>query len=170
MFGRIPAPTLIHHPPRKKKLSAVVRDYKQFLSETENTTLRTKLDQLQVGRSKHFLERKFSKDGKKSITSAQLLGNIPRSKTSMVSEPSGSGKSTLAANITVNWAESEEDNSYQGVIYLSPLNTMKSSTLYNLVWGEFAFSSRITVINVKRIINFCFLHSLLYHSLFTEKK
>ena len=44
----------------EKKLSAVVRDYKQFLSETENTTLRTKLDQLQIGDNKYFLERKFS--------------------------------------------------------------------------------------------------------------
>ena len=122
----------------EKKLSAVVRDYKQFLSETENTTLRTKLDQLQIGRSKHFLERTFSKDGKKKITSAQLLGDIPKSKTSLVSGPSGSGKSTIAANITMNWAESEEDNIYQGVIYLSSLNTTKSSSLHKMVWGEFA--------------------------------
>ena len=122
----------------EKKLSAVVRDYKQFLSETENTTLRTKLDQLQVGRSKHFLERTFSKDGKKKITSAQLLGDIPRSNTSLVSGPSGSGKSTIAANITINWAESKEDNSYNGILYLSSLNTTKSLTLHKLVWGEFA--------------------------------
>ena len=122
----------------EKKLSAVVSDYKQFLSETENTTLRTKLDQLQVGSNKYFLERKFSKDESDRITSAQLLGDIPRSKTSLISGPSGSGKSTLAANITMNWAESEEDNIYQGVIYLSSLNTTKSSTLHKLVWGEFA--------------------------------
>ena len=122
----------------EKKLSAVVRDYKQFLSETENTTLRTKLDQLQIGRSKYFVERKFSKDESDRITSAQLLGDIPRSKTSLISGPSGSGKSTIAANITMNWAESEEDNIYQGVIYLSSLNTTKSLTLYKLVWGEFA--------------------------------
>ena len=38
----------------EKKLPAVVRDYKQFLTETENTTLRTKLDQLQVGNNKYF--------------------------------------------------------------------------------------------------------------------
>ena len=92
----------------EKKLSAVVRDYKQFLSETENTTLRTKLDQLQIGDNKYFLERKFS-----SIFS-------------------------IAANITMNWAESEEDNSYYGIIYLSSLNTTKSSSLHKLVWGEFA--------------------------------
>ena len=122
----------------EKKLSAVVRDYKQFLSETENTTLRTKLDQLQIGRSKYFVERKFSKDESDRITSAQLLGDIPKSKTSLISGPSGSGKSTIAANITMNWAESEEDNSYQGIIYLSSLNTTKSLTLHKIVWGEFA--------------------------------
>ena len=38
----------------------------------------------------------------------------------------------------MDWAESEEDNSYQGIIYLSSLNTTKSSTLHKLVWGEFA--------------------------------
>ena len=38
----------------------------------------------------------------------------------------------------MNWAESEEDNSYYGIIYLSSLNTTKSSSLHKLVWGEFA--------------------------------
>ena len=46
----------------EKKLFAVVSDYKQFLSESENTTLRSKLDQLQIGSNKCFVERKFSKD------------------------------------------------------------------------------------------------------------
>ena len=122
----------------EKKLSAVVRDYKQFLSETENTTLRTKLDQLQISNNKYFLDRKLSKDGNERITGAQLLEDIPRSRTSLISGPSGSGKSTLAANITMDWAESEEDNSYHGTLYLSSLNTTKSSTLHKLVWGEFA--------------------------------
>ena len=38
----------------------------------------------------------------------------------------------------MNWAESEDDDSYYGIIYLSSLNTTKSLTLNNLVWGEFA--------------------------------
>ena len=122
----------------EKKLPSVVRDYKQFLSETENTTLRTKLDQLQISNNKYFLDRKLSKDGNERITGAQLLEDIPRSRTSLISGPSGSGKSTLAANITMDWAESEEDNSYHGTLYLSSLNTTKSSTLHKLVWGEFA--------------------------------
>ena len=122
----------------EKKLSAVVRDYKQFLSETENTTLRTKLDQLQVGSNKHFVERKFSKDGSEGITSSELLRKISKSKTSLVSGPSGSGKSTIAANIIMNWAKSEEDNSFDILFYLSSLNITKSLTLHKLVWGEFA--------------------------------
>ena len=122
------------------KLSSVVKDYKQFLSETENTNLRTKLDQLQVGRNKYFLQRKLRKEGNASIASSDLLRNIPRSKTSLVSGPSGSGKSTLAANITVDWAESEDDENYDVVLYLSSLNTTKSLTLHKLVWGEFAGS------------------------------
>ena len=122
----------------EKKLSAVVRDYKQFLSETENTTLRTKLDQLQVGSNNYFLQRKLSKKGSESITTSELLRNIPRSKTSLVSGPSGSGKSTLAANITVDWAESEDDGSYEVILYLSSLNTKKSLSLHKLIWGEFA--------------------------------
>ena len=122
----------------EKKLSTVVREYKQFLAETENTTLRTKLDQLQVGSKKYFLQRKLSKKGSESITTSELLRNIPSSKTSLVSGPSGSGKSTLAANITVDWAESEDDGSYEVILYLSSLNTTKSLTLHKLVWGEFA--------------------------------
>ena len=115
-----------------------MRDYKHFLTETENTTLRTKLDQLQVGSKKYFLQRKVSKGGSESITTSELLRNIPRSKTSLVSGPSGSGKSTLAANITVNWTESKDDGSYEVILYLSSLNTTKSLTLHKFVWGEFA--------------------------------
>ena len=127
-------------PGEQKKLSSVVRDYKTFLTrENENTTLRTKLGQLQVGSSNYFLQRKLKKEGgNASIASSDLLRNIPRSKTSLVSGPSGSGKSTLAANITVDWAESEDDGSYEVVLYLSSLNTTKSLTLHKLVWGEFA--------------------------------
>lgn len=120
-----------------KKLPSLVRDYKQFLSETENTTLRTKLDQLQVGSKKYLLQRKFSKKGSESITNSELLRNIPRSKTSLVSGPSGSGKSTLAANITVDWAESE-DASYEVVLFLSSLHKKVNLPLHKLLWGEFA--------------------------------
>ena len=119
------------------QLSAVVRDYKQFLSETENTTLRTKLDQLQVGSKKYFLQRKVSKKGSESITTSELLRNIASSKTSLVSGPSGSGKSTLAANITVDWAESEDD-SYEVVLFLSSLHKKVNLPLHKLLWGEFA--------------------------------
>ena len=141
----------------EKKLPCVVRDYKQFLSETENTTLRTKLDQLQVGSNKFFLQRKLRKEASTSITTSEVPGVsksqeniqpsltiseflqiISKSKTSLVSGPSGSGKSTLAANITVDWAESEDDGTYDLILCLSSLNTTKSLTLHKLVWGEFA--------------------------------
>ena len=140
-----------------KKLSAVVRDYKQFLNETENTTLRTKLDQIQVGSTNYFLQRKLSKKGNESITSSELLRNIARSKTSLVSGPSGSGKSTLAANITVDWAESEDDSSYDVVLFLSSLNTTKSLPLHKLVWGEFASSTLrwVWALSIVQTISIC---------------
>ena len=125
-------------PGEQKKLSDVVRNYKHFLTKAENTTLRTKLDQLQVGSNKYFLQRKLKKEGNEIISSSELLRNIPRSTTSLVSGPSGSGKSTLAANFAMDWAESEEDSSYEVVLYLSSLNTTKSLTLHKLVWGEFS--------------------------------
>ena len=96
-------------------------DYKQFLIKAENTAMRAKLNQLKVGSNNYFLQRKLRKKGSESITTSELLGNIARSKTSLVSGPSGSGKSTLAANITVDWAESEDD-SYELVLFLSSLH------------------------------------------------
>ena len=122
--------TVNNIPGEKSKISSVLSDVilrnKQFL--------RTKL----VDSKKYFLQRKFSKEGNESITSCELLRNIAKSKTSLVSGSSGSGKSTLAANITVDWAESEDDGSYEVILYLSSLNTTKSLTLHKLLWGEFA--------------------------------
>ena len=120
-----------------KNLASVLKEYKCFIREAENTTLRTKLDQLQVGSKKYFLERKF-KMGTECITYPELLKNIPKSKTSLVSGPSGSGKSTLAANLTLDWAESEDDSSYDLILYLSSLNTTSRLALHKFVWGEFA--------------------------------
>ena len=123
----------------EKKLSAVVRDYKIFITKTENIALRTKMNQLQAGSNKYFLQRKLRREGSAGITISDLLMNISR--TSLVSGPSGSGKSTLAVNITVEWAESDDDT-YDLVLFLSSLHKKEKLPLHKLLWGEYASRMR----------------------------
>ena len=78
---------------------------------------------------------------KTELTTNELLNNLPRSKTSLVSAPSGSGKSTIAASITEQWAKSE-DSSYDLVLFLSSLHTTKESALQRMVWGEYTSTMR----------------------------
>ena len=120
------------------KLTSVVENYKRFITE-ENSTIRSKLDQLKVNGKACYVERKFRKEGYKnsSLTTTELLASLPRSRTSLVSAPSGSGKSTVAANMTEQWAMSE-DSSHDLVLYLSSLHTTQRLELSKLVWGEFA--------------------------------
>ena len=63
------------------------------------------------------------------------------SRTSLVSGPSGSGKSTLAVNITVEWAESDDDT-YDLVLFLSSLHKKEKLPLHKLLWGEYASRMR----------------------------
>lgn len=110
----------------------------QILNTDNNTSLRTKLDQLNISGRKCHVKRTFATKGEKSkLTSDEFLKNLPRSKTSLVSAPSGSGKTTIAASITEQWAKSE-DSSYDLVLFLSSLQTKKESSLKNFIWGEFA--------------------------------
>ena len=82
------------------------------------------------------------REGKKGeegseFSSDELLHNIPRSETSLVTGPAGSGKSTEAANITVDWARSEVSR-FDLVLFLSSLHKKVSLPLNKLVWGEFS--------------------------------
>ena len=120
------------------KLTSLVKEYKKFITE-ENSTIRSKLDQLEVNGKACYVERKFRKEGDKnsSLTTTELLTSLPRSRTSLVSAPSGSGKSTVAANMTEQWAKST-DSGYEVVLYLSSLHSTRMSELSKLVWGSFA--------------------------------
>ena len=71
------------------------------------------------------------------FSSDELLHNIPKSETSLVTGPAGSGKSTQAANITVDWARSEVSR-FDLVLFLSSLHKKVSLPLNKLVWGEFS--------------------------------
>ena len=119
-----------------------------------NSTIRSKLDQLEVNGKTCYVERKFRKDKNeeegtregiekredkedKIMTTIELLDNLPRSRTSLVSAPSGSGKSTVAANMTEQWAKSA-DSGYEVVLYFSSLHSTRMSELSKLVWGSFA--------------------------------
>ena len=114
----------------------------QILNTDNNTSLRTKLDQLFIAGRKCHVERTFAKRGENSkLTTNELLNNLPRSKTSLVSAPSGSGKSTIAASITEQWAKSE-DSSYDLVLFLSSLHTAEKSALQRMVWGEYTSTMR----------------------------
>ena len=114
----------------------------QILNTDNNTSLRTKLDQLNISGRKCHVKRTFATKGEKSkLTSDEFLKNLPRSKTSLVSAPSGSGKSTIAASITEQWAKSE-DSSYDLVLFLSSLHTAKESALQRMVWGEYTSTMR----------------------------
>ena len=118
----------------------------QILNTDNNTSLRTKLDQLNIAGRKCHVERKFIIEGRieglfTKLTSDEFLKNLPRSKTSLVSAPSGSGKSTIAASITEQWAKSE-DSSYDLVLFLSSLHTAEKSALQRMVWGEYTSTMR----------------------------
>ena len=120
------------------KLTSLVKEYKKFITE-ENSTIRSKLDQLEVNGKTCYVERKFRKEGYKnsSLTTTELLASLPRSRTSLVSAPSGSGKSTVAANMIKQWAKSA-DSGYEIVLYLSSKHSTRMSELSKLVWGSFA--------------------------------
>ena len=120
------------------KLTSVVENYKRFITE-ENSTIRSKLDQLEVNGKACYVERKFRKEGYKnsSLTTTELLASLPSPRTSLVSAPSGSGKSTVAANMIKQWAKSA-DSGYEIVLYLSSKHSTRMSELSKLVWGSFA--------------------------------
>ena len=114
----------------------------QILNTDNNNSLRTKLDQLNIADKKCHVKRKFTKSGEETeLTSEELLENLKKSKTSLVSAPSGSGKSTIAASITEQWAKSE-DSSYDLVLFLSSLHTAEKSALQRMVWGEYTSTMR----------------------------
>ena len=129
---------------RKKRLKTVVKEYKIFITEDQNSTLRSKIEQLKVEGKMCFIERKFKKERRgdggerekednPSLTTSELLDTLPRSKTTLVSAPSGTGK----------WAKSEQSiNQHQLVLFLSSLQTNRRLELSKLVWGEFASRMR----------------------------
>ena len=115
-------------------LSQILAPYmKWILDEEENTQLRRKLKQLNVNGELCYIERKLKGNGE-VFSAEELLKNIPRSKTSLVTGPAGSGKSILATRITVAWAESVE-SIYDLVLFLSSMDNLP---LHKLLWGEYA--------------------------------
>ena len=117
---------------RKYSVSDMRKMYKKFITEDQNSTLRSKIEQLRVDGKKCFIERKFRKEKKEekrgdgdgggrdcpTLTTSELLDTLPRSKTTLVSAPSGQGKSTLAAIITERWAKSEQStNQHQLILF-----------------------------------------------------
>ena len=130
---------------REGKLESVVEEYKKFITEDQNSTLRTKLEQLKVDGEVCFIPRTF-KRGRgedKSLTTTELLNTLSRSKTTLVSGPSGSGKSTVAASITERWAKPQDCDKdvitgYSVTLYLSSLVLTSRFPLNKLLWGEFA--------------------------------
>ena len=121
------------------KLTSLVKEYKKFITE-ENSTIRNKLNQLQVNGKTCYVERKYRSiegDENSSLTTTELLASLPSPRTSLVSAPSGSGKSTVAANMIKQWAKSA-DSGYEIVLYLSSKHSTRMSELSKLVWGSFA--------------------------------
>ena len=121
------------------KLTSLVKEYKKFITE-ENSTIRSKLDQLEVNGKTCYVERKYRSiegDENSSLTTTELLASLPSPRTSLVSAPSGSGKSTVAANMIKQWAKSA-DSGYEIVLYLSSKHSTRMSELSKLVWGSFA--------------------------------
>ena len=118
-------------------LSQILAPYmKWILDEEENTQLRRKLKQLNVNGELCYIERKLKGNGE-VFSAEELLKNIPRSKTSLVTGPAGSGKSILATRTTVAWAESK-NTSYDLVVFLSSLQERDNLPLHIQIWGEYA--------------------------------
>ena len=94
---------------QEETLETVMKEYKKFVTEDQNSTLRMKIEQLKLDGKMCFIERKFRKENiGGSLTTSELLDTLPRSKTTLVSAPLGTGKSTLAASITEKWAKSDK--------------------------------------------------------------
>ena len=124
----------IGQPEQRINMSQTVAKYKTWvIEEKENSQLRGKLAQLNVNGEICHIERKLKRNGKE-FSEKELLKNMPRSKTSLVTGPAGSGKSILATRITVAWAESVE-SIYDLVLFLSSMDNLP---LHKLLWGEYA--------------------------------
>ena len=124
-------------PQQQSDHSQILAPYKKWiLDEEENSQLRRKLAQLNVNGELCFIQRKLRANGKE-FSAEELLKNIPRSKTSLVTGPAGSGKSILAARTTVAWAESKNPR-FDLIVFLSSLQERANMPLHIQIWGEYA--------------------------------
>ena len=127
----------IGQPDHQIDISKTFAKYKNWLcEEKEHIKVRKKLKQLVINGEHCHIKRKLKgNDGE--FSEDQLLNEIPKGVTSLVTGPAGSGKSTLAASTMVNWAESEE-SSFDLVLFLSSLHTVGDLPLHKQLWGEYS--------------------------------
>ena len=118
-------------------ISKILDQYKKWvLVEKENSQWSNKLEQLLINGKRCHIKRTLSMNGLE-FPADDLLNEITRSETSLVTGPAGSGKSTLAASIIDAWAKSSESR-FDLVLFLSSLHKMDKVPLHKQLWGEYA--------------------------------